>query len=115
MTSYQNVSLVIHDMLKEVKKRNTTRFQKPHFMRVLLSNQITFKKTLNQTLRDNDRIIREWWMRDMHTTNKPNYYTIVGEVLVKYLNDNLERDLLNLTNTERERLIREINNETGLR
>jgi len=111
MSSYQRISQIIDDMINKIKHQNTTKYQKPIFLQILLNKQIKFKKTLNQTLRDNDLIIRDWWMREMNTTNRPNYYTIVGEVLIKYLNDDLEKDFLSLTYEERQKLIQKINQE----
>lgn len=113
MTSYQRILAVIDDMINNTKKHNTTKYQKPHFMRFLLSEQIHFRETLNQTLRDNDRTIRELWMTEMQSTNIPDYYTIVGAIIVKYLNNELERDLLSLTSTEKQRLIQEIIEKTN--
>jgi len=113
MSSYERVSHVIDDMVSKIRRQNTTKFQKPIFLQSLLNEQVKFKKTLNQTLRDNDSLIRDWWMQEMNTTNRPNYYTIVGEVMVKYLNDDLEKDFLSLTKQERQKLIQKIHKETG--
>ena len=49
----------------------------------------------------------------MNTTARSNYYTIVGEVLVKYLNDDLEKDFLSLNQQEKQKLIQKINKEIG--
>ena len=114
MSPFQHISQLIDEMIRNVRKQNTVRYQKPHFLRILLNEQVIFKRTLNQTLRDNDQLIREWWMRDMHAKTKANYYTIIGEVMIKYLNDDLEKDILSLTKNERQKLSQKIIDKTKL-
>ena len=113
MSSYERISQVINEMVTNIKHQNTSKFQKPIFLQILLNEQIKLKKTLNQTLRVNDSTIRDWWMQEMNTTARSNYYTIVGEVLVKYLNDDLEKDFLSLNQQEKQKLIQKINKEIG--
>lgn len=114
MSSYQRISYVINDMINKVKHQNTTKYHKPHFLRILLTNQVIFKKTLNQTLRDNDLIIKKCWLDEMHVQSQSNYYTILGESLINYFDDDLEKDLLSLSHDERQKLIQKINNETSV-
>ncbi len=53
-------------------------------------------------------------MRDMHAKTKANYYTIIGEVMIKYLNGDLEKDILSLTKNERQKLSQKIIDKTKL-
>jgi hypothetical protein len=112
MSSYQRISYVIDDMINKVKRQNTTKYHKPHFLRILVNNQVVFKRTLNQTLRDNDQIIKDLWLKEMNVKTVSNYYTILGESIINYLNDDLENDLLSLTHDERQKLIQKINKDT---
>lgn len=113
MSSYENISRLINDLIEQ-SERNTRSdhnlsYLKPKLMKTLLEIDTFRDNTLTNVFRNNDQLRNRSKQRDFTS----GYATVVGELLVNYFNDVLERDFFILTREEKTRLIEQINKKIG--